>query len=130
MFNRNGTKYNATTEIVNGHKFRSKLEARIYRHLLDNNIEVLEFEPLYILLDAFSYNWKHIRAVSYKADFLIGLKGLKIILEVKGFETPVWKIKKKLMIHKMYKHNREELFIVCKSIKDLDEQLKEIYKKV
>ena len=73
---------NATEVIINGVKYRSKLEARCAQILKENNIS-FEYEPLKIeYIPKFEYYGEKYRAAFYTPDFLVDNK---YILEIKGF---------------------------------------------
>lgn len=106
----------------NNISFRSKLEyltAVIFDKL---GIRYL-YEPYSIeLLESFHFRGNFYRKIEYKPDFIIGGN---IIIECKGFETPEWKIKRKLLLHHIYTlggqlyfhemHTRKELFDILDS---------------
>ena len=106
----------------NNISFRSKLEyltAVIFDKL---GIRYL-YEPYSIeLLESFHFRGNFYRKIEYKPDFIIGSN---IIIECKGFETPEWKIKRKLLLHHIYTlggqlyfhemHTRKELFDILDS---------------
>lgn len=50
------------------------------------------------LVPKFEKDGKKYRAINYVADFYYQENGREIIEEVKGFETDVWKLKKKLIL--------------------------------
>lgn len=78
-----------------GRKFRSNLEAETAK-TLDGLGLSYEYESRKIVLqEGFRcpYQKDKVRDLTYTADFIIG----PIMLECKGFETPEWKIKKKLL---------------------------------
>lgn len=128
MFKRNGEKYNAQKITIDWIKFKSKLEARVYNYLKNNWYNVLEIEPVFLLQTKFSFENKNYREIKYKSDFLIeGSNWTKIIIEAKWFETPEWKLKKKLFLYKIKDYEKEYdcslIFLICKSVKNLKEQL-------
>ena len=79
----------------NGKKFRSSLEIQTAKVLDSLGIPYLYEERKIILQDKFRspHQKEMVRALTYQPDFMIG----PIMLECKGFETPEWKIKKKLL---------------------------------
>ena len=91
------TKYRAVPTIVNGIRFASKKESRRYKELLllraTGNISHLVLQPKF---DITIHGFKICR---YIADFqYVDLVTKKVITEdAKGFLTPVYRIKKKLM---------------------------------
>lgn len=102
-------KYNATKTEYNGIKFDSKLEARIYKGLMElkseGYINFVALQVPYELLEKYeNVNGDKIRAINYKCDFVvIDRNNRELIIDSKGFETPLFKIKKKLF---EYKYNK------------------------
>lgn len=130
-------KYNAQKTVVDGIKFDSKDESDYYLHLKElkkkGKIQDFELQPKYELLPKFvNQKGKTILPINYKADFLVThTNGATEVIDVKGFETADFKLKKKLF---EYKYD-QSLILVCKAPKylaprtwiELDE-LKEIRK--
>ena len=87
-------KYNSVTKTIDGHKFNSVAEAECYLmlKLLERNgqIKIIELQPKVYMTNA---------RILFILDFLIEQNGEKIYIEFKGFETPVYKIKKRLWRH-------------------------------
>lgn len=80
----------------NGRKFRSTLEADTAK-MLDLLGLPWEYEPRKImLLEGFRsrHQKDKVQAITYTPDFILG----NIMLECKGFETPEWKMKRKLVL--------------------------------
>ena len=90
-FGRSQQKYSAERTVYDGHKFDSKNEARYYGELklLENAraIKIIELQPKVYLTRA---------RLLYKPDFLIEEKGQLVWVDYKGFETPVFRLKRKL----------------------------------
>lgn len=89
-------KYNARPTVIDGHRFASAAEARRYSELklleAAGEISDLALHPIYLLLV------NDVRVCDYVADFqYIDREGFKIVEDVKGVRTAVYKIKKKLM---------------------------------
>jgi hypothetical protein len=130
-------KYNAKKTVVDGIKFDSKDESDYYLHLKElkkkGQIKDFELQPKFELLPKFvNKKGKTILPINYKADFLVTYTdGATEVIDVKGFETADFKLKKKLF---EYKYD-QSLTLVCKAPKylapqkwiELDE-LKEIRK--
>lgn len=102
-------KYGAQKTVVDGITFDSKREAQRYQELLlleqSHKISHLLLQPKYTLQEAFTDKQgnKH-GAITYKADFAYyDDLGFRIVEDVKGVETAVFKLKKKLFI-KRYPH--------------------------
>ena len=94
-------KYGNRKVIHNGIKFDSKLEFELYLafKLLEPTVKIVELQPKVYLTDA---------RILYKPDFLCEKDGQKFYVEAKGFETAVWKIKKRLW--KFYGPARLDVF--------------------
>lgn len=102
------SKYGNKKVTIDGHTFDSKAEARYYQELklLERAGEVLFFrlQPRYRLLDSFEKDDKKHIAIDYIADFEIHHKDGSIeVVDVKGVQTQVFKIKEK-MFNKKYPH--------------------------
>ena len=102
------TKYKSKKVEIDGHIFDSKIEARYYKQLkwLQDNDQILFFrlQPRYLLQEAFRKNGKTFRKIEYIADFEVHHKDGSIeVIDVKGYQTPVFKIKRKLFEYK-YPH--------------------------
>ena len=80
----------------NGRKFRSRLELETAKTLDALSIPYRYEDRKIILQDGFRcpYQKNKVIGISYTPDFEIGSS---ILIECKGFETPEWKIKKKLL---------------------------------
>ena len=95
------SKYNNQKTIVDGIKFDSKKEAEYYCQLKllkqAGKIKDYRLQPKYELQPAFEKNGKKYRAITYIADFaIINNDGTTEVVDIKGVETQVFKIKKKL----------------------------------
>ena len=99
-------KYNAKKTVVNGITFDSRAEARRYKELLllqeAGKIEGLELQPSFLLLEAFKCRGKSYRDTKYIADFMYKETATNalVVEDVKGVETEVFKLKKKLFLKK------------------------------
>ena len=88
-------KYNAQKTTVDGIVFDSKREAARYMELMllqrAGEISHLELQPKYdCIIDGK-------KICSYKADFRYFTKNGNIVEDVKGYITPMFKLKKKLV---------------------------------
>ena len=98
-------KYNAQPTEIDGIRFDSKREAKRYQELqmlaAAGEIHALQLQPRFELQPAFTdaHGKKH-RAINYVADFQYYQNGHCIVEDVKGVETPVFKIKRKLFLYK------------------------------
>ena len=98
-------KHNNKKTVIDGITFDSKKEAEYYCKLkiLKKAGEIKEFgiQPKYELQPTFHKNGKTHRSITYIADFIItNNDGTTDIVDVKGFETDVFKIKQKLFEYK------------------------------
>lgn len=97
-------KYNASKTVVDGIRFDSRAEARRYRELKllqrAGEIKDLELQPSFLLIERFKCCGKTYRDTRYIADFAyIEIKtGLHVVEDVKGVETEVFRLKKKLFL--------------------------------
>lgn len=114
---------------VSGIVFDSKLEARFYAYIRDRVPEgELHLQPQFLLQEKFrDSEGKAIRAIAYKADFLLGpardgdstpLGKRHVVIDAKGHLTDIFRIKAKMF---SYRYN-SKLWLV-KNIKQLDEAL-------
>ena len=129
-------KYNAQKATADSIEFDSKHERDYYLYLKkqkqEGNLKDFELQPSFELQPKFKKKGQLIRAINYKADFKVYMNdGQIVIIDVKGFETPDFKLKKKLFEYK-YDYS---LNLVCKAPKYLAplewielEQLKKIRK--
>ncbi len=99
------SKYNAKKSTVDGHTFDSIREADRYCELklLEKAKEIrnLELQPRFLLQDKFKdkMGTTH-RKIEYVADFMyIDKDDKKIVEDVKGMMTGVYKLKKKLFLN-------------------------------
>lgn len=98
---RKAHKFGAVATEVDGIRFASKAEARRYGQLKllekDGKIDRLELQPSYVL------TVNGVKVATYRADFQyieIGNDGYakaKVVEDVKGVRTPVYKMKRALV---------------------------------
>jgi|TARA_R110000822_G_scaffold33493_5_gene95487 hypothetical protein len=92
------SKYHAKPTIVDGIRFASQAEARRYGHLKmlerAGTICDLELQPRFPLLV------NAIKVCTYVADFRYRFPGVSVpvVEDVKGVQTPVYKLKKKMLL--------------------------------
>lgn len=115
---------NATKVEINGIKFRSKLEAYLYKKLKEANIPADYELHRYELLPSFEYNGKKIRAITYLPDFV----GNGFIIECKGFRTDTWPLREKLFKYYLTKNNLNIKFYVVRNQKEVDKLVTELRK--
>lgn len=99
-------KYHNKKVIVDGYKFDSIKEANYYNQLRllqkAGLIKNLELQKTFILQPSFKLNNKTRRNITYKADFTyFSIEDDRIhVIDVKGFKTDVYNIKKKMFEYK------------------------------
>lgn len=98
-------KYNNIKTVVDGVEFDSIKEAEYYQKLkiLKRIGEIKDFglQPRYELQPTFKKNEVTHRSITYIADFIItNNDGTTDIIDIKGVETQVFKIKQKLFEYK------------------------------
>lgn len=93
------TKYNAKKTVLDGITFASRKESKRYQELRllerAGEIQDLSLQTPYELIPKQSGE----RACKYIADFVYMENGKQIVEDVKGKRTPVYIIKRKLMLH-------------------------------
>jgi hypothetical protein len=97
--NPSGQKFKNTITEQDGIKFHSKLEANCYT-VLKNSSFKFTMQDSYTIQESFKDGKKTIRAITYKSDFVVNHNGHEYVYDSKGFETPDYKIKKKLLLAK------------------------------
>ena len=99
------TKYRAIKTEVDGINFDSIKEAKRYivlKGMLDRG-EISDLQrqvPYELIPKQRTQAGKAIRDCVYKADFVYIRDGQTVVEDVKGYKTPEYKIKWKLMLHK------------------------------
>ena len=91
-----------------GRKFRSRLEVQTAKTLDALGIPYQYEERKIELLEGFRcpYQKNKVIGISYTPDFEIG----PLMLECKGFETPEWKIKRKLLYKWLMENEPDTMF--------------------
>ena len=94
------SKYQAKKTVVNGITFDSKKESKRYMELNAmekvGSIQNLQLQVPFVLIEKSKYG----RSIKYVADFVYNKNGSKIVEDVKGVKTPVYKLKKRMMAEK------------------------------
>lgn len=101
------SKYNARRIEADGYMFDSLSEHRRYEELKlllrEGEIAEIEVHPVYILQTGFvdGHGKKH-RKIDYEADlrYVDTHTGLTVVEDVKGIQTPAFKIKYKLLMYR------------------------------
>lgn len=102
--------------VYNNIHFRSKLEMNIAKVLDILEIEY-QYEPFRLeIFPSFNFQEHTIRKIEYTPDFTINNN---IIIECKGWETPEYKIKKKLLLKFLVDNNYKYQFIQIHNIHEL-----------
>ena len=98
------SKYSSAKTDIDGIRFDSKKEAEFYAKLKlrerAGEISHLRLQPRYLLQEAFKHEGKQYREIEYIADFEYIENGETVVVDVKGFKTAVYMIKKKLFLYK------------------------------
>lgn len=102
------SKYNAKKVIVDGITFDSKKESKRYLELkqMQENGEIhdLQLQVPFELIPSFEIvidgKKRKRRRMEYIADFVYYINNIKIVEDVKGRKTEVYKIKKKIFEYK------------------------------
>lgn len=94
------SKYNNKKTQVDMYVFDSIAESKRYKELAllekAGKITGLELQPHFLLQEGFRKNGKTYRKIEYIADFKYIENGQVIVEDVKGKETEVFKLKRKL----------------------------------
>lgn len=106
-------KYRNKKTQIGMYVFDSISESKRYKELAlleqAGQIKGLELQPKFLLQEGFKKNGKTFRKIEYIADFMYIENGKVIIEDVKGMETDVFKLKRKMF---EYKYPGFELRIV------------------
>ena len=113
---------NATPNIDDGIKFRSKLESYTYKKLKEANIYADYEQHRYELLPAFDFSGKKIRAITYLPDFV----GHDFIIECKGFPNEAWPLREKLFKYYMNRFLPNHRFYLVHTQKEVDAMIDEL----
>lgn len=95
-------KYRNKKTEMDGIIFASQKEANKYWELKhDPMVKEFKLQPKFLLIPAFQKDGEKYRARYYIADFDVLYKdGLRKIIDIKGFETEVFKLKARLFDYK------------------------------
>lgn len=96
-------KYGAKKCTINGFRFDSVMEGRYYVYLLhlaeEGLVKSFERQVTYILQEKYRdrFSGKVVAAIKYIADFVLEMPdGAQVVIDVKGKETPEFKLKQKM----------------------------------
>ena|ERR1017187_64370 len=95
------SKYHARAKMVEGHWFQSTSEALAYQVLKRweqvGAISNLELQPRFVIVEGSrDAQGRKVRAREYRADFRFFRDGRSVVVDVKGFSTPVFLLKKRM----------------------------------
>lgn len=108
---------NATPNIYDGIKFRSKLETYTYKKLKEANIEA-EYESTHFqILPKFVYNGEKIRAMTYLPDFV----GEDFIIECKGLMGDSFPLRWKFFKYTLMQSNSNYKLYLVRNQKQVDQ---------
>lgn len=98
-----GSKYSAKKTVVDGIEFDSAKEAKRFTKLRDmekaGKIQGLRLQVPFELVPSFECDDVKYRGMKYIADFVYYRDGKVVVEDCKGFKTPEYKMKKKLMAY-------------------------------
>lgn len=116
---------NATSNIYDGIKFRSKLETYTYKKLKEAGIDA-EYESTHFeLIPKFEYNGEKVRAMTYLPDFV----GKNFIIECKGLVTDSFPLRWKIFKYYLKQENKDYKLFLVRNQKQVDEMVNELSKK-
>lgn len=116
---------NATPNIYDGIKFRSKLETYTYKKLKEAGIDA-EYESTHFeLIPKFEYNGEKVRAMTYLPDFV----GKNFIIECKGLITDSFPLRWKIFKYYLKQENKDYKLFLVRNQKQVDEMVNELSKK-
>lgn len=98
------SKYSSAKTDIDGITFDSKKESEFYAELKlrerAGEITHLRLQPRYLLQEAFKHEGKQYREIEYVADFEYIENGITVVVDVKGFRTAVYMLKRKLFLYR------------------------------
>ena len=97
------SKYHSRKVELDGNTFDSQKEAGRYAELKlllrAGEILKIELQPEFVLQEGFRHNGKWHRPIAYRADFRITYPdGRQVVIDTKGFKTPEYRLKLKLLL--------------------------------
>ena len=113
---------NATPNIYDEIKFRSKLETYTYKKLKEAKISAEYEQHRYELLPAFTFGGKKYRPMTYLPDFV----GDKFSIECKGYPNEAWPLREKLFNYYLYRFEPNIKFYIVHNQKQVDELIKHL----
>lgn len=113
---------NATPNIFDGIKFRSKLETYTYKKLKEAKIYAEYEKHKFELLPAFTFHGSKVRAITYLPDFI----GKNFIIECKGFSNDAFPLKEKLFKYLLLSILPNTVYYVVHTQKQVDELINKL----
>lgn len=129
---------NASKIDFSGIKFKSHLEALIYKTLIENGItpiyegKTFEFVPrlrptvpfFKRIQKVFKLEMKPLQPITYTPDFTFEHKGMLVIIEAKGMENDVYPVKRNLFRRYLESMNKPSIFFEVRTKKEVLEAIK------
>lgn len=116
---------NATPNIYDGIKFRSKLETYTYKKLKEANI-FAEYESTHFeLIPKFEYQGEKVRAMTYLPDFV----GKDFIIECKGLMGDSFPLRWKIFKYTLMKNNSNYKLYLVRNQKQVDALIQQLKQK-
>lgn len=113
---------NATPNIYNGIKFKSKLETYTYKKLKEAKIKA-DYEPTHFeLIPKFEYQGEKVRAMTYLPDFV----GKDFIIECKGLMGDSFPLRWKIFKYTLMKQNSNYKLYLVRNQKQVDELINKL----
>ena len=117
---------NATKVDKYGLHFRSKLECYTYEAFTNAGIPV-KYEPKHFtLLPKFEIFNEHVRAITYRPDFIGKYKGQSFVIECKGLIGDSFPLRWKLFKHYLKQHRSKMRYYMVRNHKQVDELVEKI----
>ena len=113
---------NATPNVYDNIKFRSKLESYTYKQLKEADIKAEYESTHFTLLPKFEYNSEKVRAITYLPDFV----GSNFIIECKGLMGDSFPLRWKLFKHMLLQNNLNYKLYLVRNHKDVDKMIEEL----
>ena len=119
---RQGKVKNATPNIYDGIKFKSKLETYTYKKLKEAKIKA-NYEPTHFeLIPKFEYQGEKVRAMTYLPDFV----GKDFIIECKGLMGDSFPLRWKIFKYTLMKQNSNYKLYLVRNQKQVDELINKL----
>lgn len=113
---------NATPNVYDGIKFKSKLETYTYKKLKEAKIKA-NYEPTHFeLIPKFEYQGEKVRAMTYLPDFV----GKDFIIECKGLIGDSFPLRWKIFKYTLMKQNSNYKLYLVRNQKQVDELINKL----